>query len=306
MSDIAKLPGVLQKIFGGLTQEGITLPNGEFQSAQQAQNTVPSLPAQGLDTPPQQSTIQKPSFTQAVGTGQGVATNPALTTKGKVLATVLQIARGGLEGYAQSQMGNPREGYPYANAGAGFTAAEQLPFIQSMRQQQLKKQQLENQFQQMSLGQMNMPVKLNDGSTLPLWQAMQQQKYDEVQSTIAQKQAETKAIPTETKLKEAQTLAARYKEDPSSGSLIDLQTQQPVNGGQMIPVQTPELAAVLNVPVGTKVPLARAQKAATLLTTGATTLNTEEGVFDYNRVTGQKTRLGNNPREITLDIRSAL
>src|SRR5436190_16165171 len=189
MSD--PVTGVLKKIFGDLTQEGITLPNGDFQTAQQAQNTIPSMPATGLDTPPQQSTVQKPSFTQAVGTGQGVATNPGLTTRGKVLATLLQIARGGLEGYAQSQVGNPRDGYPYANAGAGFTAAEQLPFIQSMRRQQVVKSQLENQFQQMSLAQMSMPVKLGDGTSIPLWQAMQQGKYDEVQASVAQKKSET-------------------------------------------------------------------------------------------------------------------
>src|SRR5437764_10564220 len=115
MSD--PVTGVLKKIFGDLTNSSVTLPNGEqqygdpSQLAQVASRTLPSADAMlGPDVlnpapvsqAPLPSPIQKPSFTQAVGTGQGVAMNPALTTRGKVLATLIQIARGGLEGDAQS------------------------------------------------------------------------------------------------------------------------------------------------------------------------------------------------------------
>jgi hypothetical protein len=70
----------------------------------------------------------------------------------------------------------------------------------------------------------------------------------------------------------------------------------------MVPIRTQEMADALNVQVGAQVPLKRAIQAADLLTKGITTTNTAEGVFERNRITGTNTRLGANPREITLDM----
>jgi len=318
----SKLPGFLQKLFSDLTNSNVTLPNGQqqfgdpSQLAQTASQTLPSASAMaGPDVlnpsptsqVPMPSPIQTPTFQQANQTnglpGAGAATNPRLTTKGKVLATILQIAQGGLAGYAAGQQGNPREGYPNANVGSGFEIGSQLPFIQAMRQHEVKKSQLEDQFQQMSLGQMNMPVKLNDGSTIPLWQAMQQQKYDEVQATIGQKKAETNAIPIKSKLEQAQTEAAFYKDDPNLG-LIDLRTGQPVSSAAGAPLSAEE-AKVLGKQEGERVPLKLKNTASEIAARGITTVNTAEGVFERNRITGQQTRLGANPREITLDIPQA-
>ena len=241
----AKLPGVLQKIFGGLTQEGIAMPNGDFENAQQAQNTIPEVHLDSIDSTPPQSPIQKPSFVQANQSqpipGLDTLGNKALTTKGKVLSVILQAAAGGLQG---SQ---------YANAGQSFTDVSRLPFIQALNRQQVVKGQLENQFSKMQLSQMNMPVKLADGSTIPLWQAMQQQKYDEVQSSINKNRAETAAIPAKTALEKAQTEAANYKDDPNQG-LIDLRTKQPVNPAGLAPLSAEE-AAVLGKQEGDRVPL---------------------------------------------------
>lgn len=266
------------KIFGGpLTQEGISLPSGGWQSANQARNTIPdaSWTAGGnLNPQPTVSTIQRPSFIDAVNSGPGGLPNalsPALTTKGKVLATVLSAAKGGLASIGEK------------TAGQGFQTGLNLPFVQAQQKQGIQRGALENQMLQGQVA--NAPILARLGIAGK-------------QADITKTQAETAALPAKQALEEAQTLASRYKEDPGSGALIDLQTMQTVNGGNLIPVQSKELAGVLNVPVGTKVPIARAQKAATLLATGATTVPTDEGVFDYNRITGNMKKLGGNPRNV--------
>jgi hypothetical protein len=92
------------------------------------------------------SQIQQPSFaeanTQGAQSGVGPIMNPALTTKGKVLATILGIATSGAAGWAAGQKGNPREGY--GGAAAGFAAGSQLPFIQAYQKQQLEKGMMDN------------------------------------------------------------------------------------------------------------------------------------------------------------------
>src|SRR5439155_8238970 len=160
-----KLPGFLQKLFGDLTNSQVQIPGqgtvysrDPSQLAQAASQRLPSTaqmsgsdplhPSPEFDTTQVPSQIQTPTFQQANQTGGlpgvGGARNPALTTKGKVLATILQIAQGGMAGYAAGQQGNPREGYPNANAGAGFAAGEQLPFLRAYRQQQLDKGLMDN------------------------------------------------------------------------------------------------------------------------------------------------------------------
>jgi hypothetical protein len=193
-----KLPGFLQKLFGDLTNSQVQIPGqpvqysqDQSQLAQTASKSLPSADAMlGPDVmnpsptsqAPMPSQIQTPSFADAnqVGgvPGVGAVGNPNLTTKGKVLATLISGAFGALAGAGQK------------TAGEGFSAGEQLPFIQAMRRQEVLKSQLENQFSRMQLSQMNTPVKMGDGSSMPLWQAMQQGKYNEVQASIAQKKSE--------------------------------------------------------------------------------------------------------------------
>ena len=52
---------------------------------------------------------------------------------------------------------------------------------------------------------------------------------------------------------------------------------------------------------GDRVPVKLKNTASEIAARGLTTVNTEEGVFERNRITGTNTRLGNNPREISLD-----
>ena len=64
---------------------------------------------------------------------------------------------------------------------------------------------------------------------------------------------------------------------------------------------TAEEANVLGKEEGDRVPVKLKNTASEIAARGLTTVNTEEGVFERNRITGTNTRLGNNPREISLD-----
>lgn len=114
-------------------------------------------------------------------------------------------------------------------------------------------------------------------------------------------EAETGAIPAKAALENAQAEAANYKEDPNLG-LIDLRTKQPVNQNALAPLSKEE-ADVLGKQEGERVPLKLKNTANEIVNRGYTTVNTEEGVFEHKRGGGaaDMTRLGNNPREITLD-----
>jgi hypothetical protein len=236
-----------------------------------------------------------PSFLQAATAGAqpgGVnAASPGLSKLGKLGVLLTQGVQGALAGRASSEQailesGGRRSG----GIGMGMEAGITLPWrrAQQLAQTQLAQGQVQN------LPWQRAALIAGVGKT--------QAETGKDTAEAGQLAAETAAMPSKTALEDAQALAARYKEDPASGALIDLQTRQPVNGGQMIPVQSQEMAGVLNVPIGTQVPLTRAAKAADLLTKGITTVNTAQGVFERNRITGKNTRLGDNPREITLDM----
>lgn len=264
---------------------GPDLPPGPLgmpgSSVQGPEPTAPNLQFSGgaasLTQPPANlPQFVQPKFQDTLTQPNGTPTpiNTAQTKLGKLLAVIKMAAEGAADG---SQAGT---------FGGGFAAAEQGPIQKMLMQQNLQRGQIENQLQQAQV------------SMLP-WQRMQQiAALQKSQADIGRTQAETAAIPTKTALEQAQAISARFKEDPGSGTLIDLQSGQPVNGGQMVPVQTKEIADVLNVPVGTQVPLGRLSKAADLLTKGISNVTTEQGVFERNRITGKNTRLGDNPRMV--------
>lgn len=116
----------------------------------------------------------------------------------------------------------------------------------------------------------------------------------------AKNYAEAAGGPAKQALENAQALAARYKEDPGSGQLIDLQTKQPVNSSALAPLSAEE-AQVLGKNEGDRVPVKLKNTANEIVNRGYTTVNTEEGVFEKQRGNPTMTRLGNNPREISLD-----
>lgn len=135
------MANLLQKLFSGLTQSGITLPNGQFENERQAQDTVPELPdfikeAGGMNAGAQPSSVQTPSFLQAMKSGPGGTPNamsPALSTKGKILTTLLSGAFGALAGAGQRTVGG------------GFQAGAQLPWEQAQFRQNAQRGQLENE-----------------------------------------------------------------------------------------------------------------------------------------------------------------
>lgn len=115
----------------------------------------------------------------------------------------------------------------------------------------------------------------------------------------SQATAEAAAIPEKQKLEAIKVEAGNFKEDPNYG-LIDIRTGKPVasSGGDSpgIAPLTADEAKVLGKNEGDRVPLKIKNQANEIANRGKTTINTEDGVYDYNRQTGQKTKLGNNPR----------
>jgi hypothetical protein len=114
-------------------------------------------PAPAPNSGPTPSAGITPSFLQALNTGPGGMPNalsPALTTKGKILSTILAAAKGGLAGEAAGLQGNPRIGY--GGTGAGIEAGLQLPFLQRLQQQKLQEGDLQQQVQQAQI--QNIPL----------------------------------------------------------------------------------------------------------------------------------------------------
>ena len=273
------MSNLLARIFSGLTQEGIATPDGGFENAQQAQNSIPDFTPDSIDTASTESTLKKPTFTQASHSGPGGTPNalsPQLSTKGKILTTLLSAAAGGLAGAGQRTVGG------------GFQQGMQLPFEQAQMRQQAQKGQLENeQLQQQA-------------QFAPLLRQLgilkSQADINKSQAETSKANAEAGAIPTKTALEQAQTEAAHYKDDPNVG-LIDLRTGQPVNSAATAPLSAQE-AQVLGKQPGERVPLKLKNTASEIAARGFATINTNEGVYDYNRLTGEKKRLGANPRMV--------
>jgi hypothetical protein len=165
-------------IFAGLTKPGIAAPGqptqffdnlgqaGHAEAADAAKTIQPSTST--MQTPltinqdgssaggsattgsaptPVQPQMIIPTWQQAQASGGGElsAMNPMLSTKGKVLGTLLQAGLGAAVGDAAARQGSPRTGYPGASAGA--MAGMQLPFQQRQQQMELENEQLAQQRQ---------------------------------------------------------------------------------------------------------------------------------------------------------------
>jgi hypothetical protein len=74
--------------------------------------------------------------------------------------------------------------------------------------------------------------------------------------------------PTKAALDSAQALAARYKEDPGSGQLVDLQSGQPFGNSAGIAPLTAEEAAVLGKESGDRVPIKLKNTASEIVNRG--------------------------------------
>jgi hypothetical protein len=307
MADSGTAAAILRKKFPGLFPDapsnaapsGISLFNSGAPTIPASTSVDPnSIPQPDIGQSSAMSNLpwmrkppqpQQPAMTTP--TGQMV---PGLT-KGQKLQVLLKAGlQGAAAGRAASEQavvmsGGRRSG----GAGLGFEAGFNAPAQQAATQQGLQRGGLENQILGAQAQYAPQIQALNFSKTMA-----------DIEKTLAdagKAGAETQAIPVKAALEKAQALAARYKEDPGSGQLVDLQTGQPYGNSTGIAPLTAEEATVLGKQPGERVPIRLKNTASEIAARGLTTVNTEEGVFERNRITGTNTRLGNNPREISLD-----
>jgi hypothetical protein len=238
------------------------------------------------------------------GTGQMV---PGLTPGQKFQVLIGSALKGAMAGRASSeqavvQSGGRRSG----GAGLGFEAGFNAPAQETATQQALQRGALENQGlqnQTQFAPALNFLKLLQGQAEVGKAQAETGKATAETGKATAETgkaTAETAAIPTKQALEQAQAEAANYKEDPNLG-LIDLRTKQPVSNAAAAPL-TAEEAQVLGKQEGERVPLKLKNTANEIVNRGYTTVNTEQGVYEHKRGTaGPGQRLGDNPREISLD-----
>jgi hypothetical protein len=191
----------------------------------------------------------KPTYQEAVSTGPAGTPNaasPGLSKLGKLMTFLTTAGQGALAGRAaQEQAIIASGGHRAGGVGTGFQAGYQLPFLRAAQQQEL------------SRGQAEANIAQEQARFYPQIAGLGAQKtFAETQKNLAEGQkatAEAGAIPTKQTLEQAQTEAAFYKDDPNLG-LIDLRTQQPVNGAAFAPL-TPDEAGILGKQPGERVPL---------------------------------------------------
>jgi len=229
-------------------------------------------------------------------TGQMV---PGLTTGQKLQVLIGSALKGAMAGRASSeQMVAQSGGRRSGGAGLGFEAGFNAPAQETATQQALQRGGLENQqlANQVQYSPAINFLKLLQGQAEV---GKTQAETGKATAETGKATAETAAIPAKQALEQAQAEAANYKEDPNLG-LIDLRTKQPVSSAASAPLSAEE-ANVLGKNEGDRVPLKLKNTANEIVNRGFTTVNTEQGVYERNRGTGTMTRLGNNPREISLD-----
>jgi len=253
-----------------------------------------SIPAPDIGQPTTENKFNLP-WLPGYTPGQAQPAPPPGPSKAQKLGVILKSGlMGAIAGQASSEQAVMASGgHRGGGFGTGFEAALTAPLARQQMQQQVTRGGLENQILGAQAQYAPQMQALNFGKTLA-----------EIQKNLAdagKMTAEAGAIPTKTALESAQALAARYKEDPGSGQLIDLQSGQPFGNSTGIAPLTAEEAKVLGKEEGDRVPLKLKNVASEIAARGLTTVNTEEGVFERNRITGTNTRLGNNPREISLD-----
>jgi hypothetical protein len=245
---------------------------------------LPWLPGYKSQQQPQRPPISTPTGQWTPG-----------TTKAQKLEVML---RNGLQGAiagmsAQAQGIAATGGRWNPGMGPSLAAGFEAPAQQTQIRQTLQRGALENQQLGQQVQYYPQKVALDFGKTM-----------SDIQKNLgdaASANATANLAPMKAALDSAQALGARYKEDPGSGQLIDLQTGKPFGNSSALAPLTAEEATVLGKEEGDRVPVKLKNVASEIAARGLTTVNTEEGVFERNRITGTNTRLGNNPREISLD-----
>jgi hypothetical protein len=231
-------------------------------------NATPSAPAPTNAQPaaPQISSNPGLDAFKAILSGRPAQpAQPALTTPGGQMVPGLTKAQklgvllkdgllGAMAGRAANeeaivQSGGRRSG----GAGVGFVAGYNAPAQAAMTQQAVQRGGLENQQLGQVVAAYPANLALGQGKTISDILANRAKATKDL-SDSDKDTAEIGAMPAKSALENAQALAARYKEDPGSGSLIDLQTGQPVTTSGIAPL-TAEEATVLGKQPGERVPI---------------------------------------------------
>jgi hypothetical protein len=288
-------------------------PAGNFFAGASSRPNVPA-PANAQPEAPQMSSNPGLDTLKAILTGrptQPQPQRPAMTTPSGQMVPGLTKAQklgvllkdgilGAMAGRAANeeaivQSGGRRSG----GAGLGFVAGYNAPAQAAATQQALQRGGLENQQLGQQVAAYPANLALSQGKTISdILKSRAEATKDTAEGEKAT--AETGAIPTKTALEAAQAEAANFKEDPNLG-LIDLRTRQPISDAAAAPL-TAEEADVLGKNEGDRVPLKLKNTANEIVNRGYSTVNTEQGVYEHKRgTTGPGQRLGNNPREISLD-----
>ena len=244
--------------FSGMTSDDDpeTLANGPSRIARSG-NMLPTPQGPPAPPPPDQmpqadpnAIPQTPLDLSGIGTDTGDERAPKYQeAKGHLLMRILQSGvQGGLNGMASNAQTYAATGRN-AGFGGGFAGAQTFPL--GVQREQLQNQQL---------------IQM-----LPFLRSNQIAGLQKTQSEINKNNAEAGAIPIKSQLENAQALAARYKEDPGSGTLIDLQTGQPVSTQGLAPLSDQE-ATILGKQPGERVPLKIKNSASEMVNRGIHTV----------------------------------
>jgi hypothetical protein len=294
MADSGTALDILRRKFPGMISDNPTIGNDEANKALFFASGAPTLPT-GAQAMPNampapdvgepsatpgfdaframltgnQSQPQQPSAAQRFvgGMQEGAQASQGIPqarpqTKAELLGRVLtQGLSGAMRGRAANeQMVAQSGGRRSGGMGVGFEAAEQAPLEMQQQRQQLQGQGLQNQLLQNQVTYAPQMMQLNFGKTM-----------SDIQKNLgdaASANATAALAPTKAALDSAQALAARYKEDPGSGQLMDLQSGQPFGNSSGLAPLTAAEATVLGKAEGDRVPIKLKNTASEIVNRG--------------------------------------
>jgi len=240
--------------------------SANFKPFADIQPGTPIVPGQ---SPLDKVGIGTPSFSQAENAGPAPGGTNALSPGLQKLGNTPVFLRAGAEGAlagraAQEETIAASGGRRAGGVGTGFTAGYQLPFLRAATQQNLQRGSLENQLLQ---NQVSYAPYLN---FLNAYKA--QSEIGKNNAEAGKFGAEAQAVPIKSQLEQAQALAARYKEDPGTGQLVDLQSGQPFGNANGLAPLSAEEASVLGKQEGDRVPIKLKNTASEIVNRGVRTV----------------------------------
>jgi hypothetical protein len=300
-----------------------------FNSAAPTPNTATpvdptSIPAPDVGQPPSSAMANLPWMrsTQPQPQRPPISTPTGQWAPGTNKAQKLEVMlrdglQGAIAGYGASanavvQSGGRRSG----GFGLGAAAGYEAPIQQAAQQQAFQRGGLENQLLSTQVQYAPQIQALNFGKTMA---DIQKNLADAGKATAegGKATAETGAIPMKSALESAQALAARFKEDPGSGQLIDLQSGQPYgNTAGLAPLSAQE-AAVLGKQEGERVPLKLKSTASEIVNRGIKSVSAGgrqllvDGQGNTIKDLGQATPMAvinaqQAPQQVTPDMQKAI